>query len=128
MLVFSWLQLLQALGMNLLLKYDSPKEQVNFYINILQLCYFDPSPSTFNHKLRVYGEREHNPTISSCRTRHLIINFFSVANFLQFAIGMLGYGSNLTQTVVVELKYNYNVTEYTKGNAYEQVSYIEITI
>ncbi|KAB1215183.1 Lactoylglutathione lyase [Morella rubra] len=56
----------KALGMNLLLKYDSPKEQ--------------------------------------------------------FAIGMVGYGSNLTQTVVVELKYNYNVTEYTKGNAYEQVA------
>ncbi|XP_030453662.1 lactoylglutathione lyase GLX1-like isoform X1 [Syzygium oleosum] len=36
----------------------------------------------------------------------------------QFAIAMVGYGSDQTQTTVIELKYNYNVTEYTAGNAY----------
>ncbi|GLU23712.1 hypothetical protein SLE2022_396990 [Rubroshorea leprosula] len=40
----------------------------------------------------------------------------------QFAIAMMAYGSNLTQTTAVELKYNYNVTEYTTGNGYVQVS------
>ncbi|OWM88775.1 hypothetical protein CDL15_Pgr002542 [Punica granatum] len=36
----------------------------------------------------------------------------------QFAIAMVGYGSDQTQTTVIELKYNYNVTEYTEGNGY----------
>ncbi|XP_056172944.1 lactoylglutathione lyase-like [Syzygium oleosum] len=36
----------------------------------------------------------------------------------QFAIAMVGYGTDYTQTVVIELRYNYNVTEYTAGNAY----------
>ncbi|KAG6685808.1 hypothetical protein I3843_12G130200 [Carya illinoinensis] len=56
----------KALGMNLLLKYDSPQEK--------------------------------------------------------FTIGMVGYGSNRTQTTVLELKYNYNVTEYTNGNGYAEVA------
>ncbi|KAL3733474.1 hypothetical protein ACJRO7_022923 [Eucalyptus globulus] len=36
----------------------------------------------------------------------------------QFAIAMVGYGSDQTQTTVLELKYDYNVTELTAGNAY----------
>ncbi|XP_021288557.1 putative lactoylglutathione lyase [Herrania umbratica] len=40
----------------------------------------------------------------------------------QFAIAMVGYGSNLTQITTVELRYNYNVTEYTQGNGYVQVA------
>ncbi|KAI6687517.1 hypothetical protein NL676_024345 [Syzygium grande] len=40
----------------------------------------------------------------------------------QFAIAMVGYGSDQTQTTVIELKYNFNMTEYTTGNAYVQVS------
>ncbi|KAK9268440.1 hypothetical protein L1049_000190 [Liquidambar formosana] len=39
----------------------------------------------------------------------------------QFDIGMVGYGDDLNQTTVIELRYNYNVTEYTQGNAYSQV-------
>ncbi|WRX28479.1 Glyoxalase/fosfomycin resistance/dioxygenase domain - like 7 [Theobroma cacao] len=41
---------------------------------------------------------------------------------LHFAIAMVGYGSNLTQITTVELRYNYNVTEYTEGNGYVQVA------
>ncbi|XP_018730799.2 lactoylglutathione lyase GLX1-like [Eucalyptus grandis] len=40
----------------------------------------------------------------------------------QFAIAMVGYGSDQTQTTVIELKHNYNVTEYTAGNAYVQAA------
>ncbi|XP_040990452.1 lactoylglutathione lyase GLX1-like isoform X1 [Juglans microcarpa x Juglans regia] len=40
----------------------------------------------------------------------------------QFTLGMVGYGSNLTRTTVLELKYNYNVTEYTRGNGYAEVA------
>ncbi|PON91957.1 Glyoxalase I [Trema orientale] len=39
----------------------------------------------------------------------------------KYTIAMVGYGSNLTQTTVVELKSDFNVTEYTKGNGYEQL-------
>lgn len=39
----------------------------------------------------------------------------------QFAIAMVGYGSNESQTAVIELKYNYNVTEYTEGDGYINV-------
>ena len=34
---------------------------------------------------------------------------------------MLGYAEE-DQTTVLELTYNYGVTEYTKGNAYAQVN------
>jgi lactoylglutathione lyase len=36
----------------------------------------------------------------------------------QFAIAMVGYGANESQTAVIELKYNYNVTGYTEGDGY----------
>ena len=35
----------------------------------------------------------------------------------QYTIGMMGYN----ESVVLELAYNYGVTEYKKGNAYAQV-------
>ena len=41
---------------------------------------------------------------------------------------MVGYGSNLTQTTVIELRYNYNVTEYTKGDGYAQVCCIGFSL
>ncbi len=34
---------------------------------------------------------------------------------------MIGYGEEEKKTTVLELTYNYGVTEYTKGNAYAQV-------
>ena len=34
---------------------------------------------------------------------------------------MMGYGDDETKTTVLELTYNYGVTEYTKGNGYGQV-------
>lgn len=39
---------------------------------------------------------------------------------LQYTIAMMGYGPEDTNTVL-ELTYNYGVTEYEKGNAYGQV-------
>lgn len=46
-----------------------------------------------------------------------------VACTLQYTIAMMGYADELESTVL-ELTYNYGVTEYTKGNAYAQVSLI----
>lgn len=43
-------------------------------------------------------------------------------------MAMVGYGSKLTQTTVLELRYNYNVTEYTKGDGYAQVSRIGFSL
>jgi lactoylglutathione lyase len=39
---------------------------------------------------------------------------------VQYTIAMLGYGPE-NETTVLELTYNYGVTEYTKGDAYGQV-------
>lgn len=40
---------------------------------------------------------------------------------LQYTIAMMGYADE-HETIVLELTYNYGVTEYSKGNAYAQVS------
>jgi hypothetical protein len=40
---------------------------------------------------------------------------------LQYTIAMMGYDDE-DKTTVIELTYNYGVTEYSKGNAYAQVS------
>jgi lactoylglutathione lyase len=34
---------------------------------------------------------------------------------------MLGYADGDSKTAVLELTYNYGITEYSKGNAYAQV-------
>ncbi|MGV7428913.1 VOC family protein, partial [Mycobacterium kansasii] len=39
----------------------------------------------------------------------------------KYSIAMLGYAPE-PETTVLELTYNYGVTEYTKGNAYAQVA------
>ena len=39
---------------------------------------------------------------------------------VQYTVAMLGYAEE-HETTVLELTYNYGVTEYTKGNAYAQV-------
>lgn len=41
-------------------------------------------------------------------------------HILQYTIVLLGYADE-QETTVLELTYNYGVTEYTKGNAYAQV-------
>ncbi|XWS18191.1 hypothetical protein CRYUN_Cryun32bG0021700 [Craigia yunnanensis] len=40
----------------------------------------------------------------------------------KYSIAMMGYAEE-HETIVLELTYNYGVTEYTKGNAYAQVSF-----
>lgn len=40
---------------------------------------------------------------------------------MQYTIAMLGYGPE-DKSAVLELTYNYGVTEYDKGNAYAQVN------
>ena len=44
----------------------------------------------------------------------------SVSCIVQYTIAMMGYAEEC-ETTVLELTYNYGVTEYTKGNAYAQV-------
>ncbi|KAA8526989.1 hypothetical protein F0562_008782 [Nyssa sinensis] len=39
----------------------------------------------------------------------------------KFSMAMVGYGE-LSQTTIIELKYNYGVAEYTKGNGYVEVA------
>eukprot|EP00271_Cylindrocystis_brebissonii_P016137 TRINITY_DN39361_c0_g1_i1.p1 TRINITY_DN39361_c0_g1~~TRINITY_DN39361_c0_g1_i1.p1 ORF type:complete len:384 (+),score=95.90 TRINITY_DN39361_c0_g1_i1:126-1277(+) len=40
----------------------------------------------------------------------------------KYTIAMVGYGEEENKTAVVELTYNYGVTEYTKGDAYGQIA------
>ena len=47
-----------------------------------------------------------------------IVCVFSL--LFQYTIAMLGYGPE-DKSTVMELTYNYGVTEYEKGNAYAQV-------
>ena len=44
----------------------------------------------------------------------------SVFCIVQYTIAMMGYAEEC-ETTVLELTYNYGVTEYTKGNSYAQV-------
>ncbi|PRQ31888.1 putative lactoylglutathione lyase [Rosa chinensis] len=57
---------------------------------------------------------------------HMCLNVVDIDRSIDFyekyTVAMVGYGSNYTQTTVIELKYNFNVTEYTKGNGYAQVA------
>ena len=55
--------------------------------------------------------------------RILFIFLFADISFgdsFQYTIAMLGYGPE-DKNAVLELTYNYGVTEYDKGNAYAQV-------
>ena len=56
---------------------------------------------------------------SSLLNVEILLYFGSCA--LQYTIAMLGYDEE-EKTTVLELTYNYGVTEYTKGNAYAQVN------
>jgi len=47
------------------------------------------------------------------------MNLYS--SFPQYTLAMVGYGDDEMKTTVLELTYNYGVTEYTKGNGYAQV-------
>lgn len=70
--------------------------------------------------------------MASIVSQHLIWYFGHVLTFIspvflwwpsfgQYTIAMLGYGPE-DKSTVLELTYNYGVTEYDKGNAYAQVS------
>lgn len=51
-------------------------------------------------------------------------NFLMVLDWslLQYTLAMMGYGDDELKTTVLELTYNYGVTEYTKGDGYGQVN------
>ncbi|KAF8024031.1 hypothetical protein BT93_F1284 [Corymbia citriodora subsp. variegata] len=53
---------------------------------------------------------------------NVLFKYDSPQDQVIISIAMVGYGSDQTQTTVIELKYNYNVTEYTAGNAYIQAA------
>lgn len=60
-----------------------------------------------------------------CNFPSLDVVFFqfsglNVFTLIQYTIAMLGYADE-DKTTVLELTYNYGVTEYSKGNAYAQV-------
>jgi lactoylglutathione lyase len=40
----------------------------------------------------------------------------------KYTLAMMGYGDDEMKTTVLELTYNYGVTEYTKGNGYAQIA------
>lgn len=40
----------------------------------------------------------------------------------KYTLAMVGYGDDEMKTTVLELTYNYGVTEYTKGNGYAQIA------
>lgn len=42
---------------------------------------------------------------------------------VQYTVALLGYGEE-DESTVLELTYNYGVTEYSKGTAYAQVSVV----
>ena len=44
-----------------------------------------------------------------------------IAWVVQYTVAMIGYDDEYKSTVI-ELTYNYGVSEYTKGNAYAQVT------
>ncbi|XP_050371724.1 lactoylglutathione lyase GLX1-like [Argentina anserina] len=52
---------------------------------------------------------------------NLLLQKYDAPQF-QYTIAMVGYGSDFTKTTIIELKYNYNVIEYTKGNGYAMLA------
>lgn len=46
--------------------------------------------------------------------------FSSVCATVKYTMAMVGYGE-MNETIVLELIYTYNVTEYTKGNGFVEV-------
>jgi hypothetical protein len=50
----------------------------------------------------------------------LLFHLLNIFFLLQYTIAMMGYDDE-DKTTVIELTYNYGVTEYSKGNAYAQV-------
>lgn len=54
------------------------------------------------------------------RCMFLQLTGLNVFGLMQYTIAMLGYADE-DKTTVLELTYNYGVTEYNKGNAYAQV-------
>ncbi|KAH0919656.1 hypothetical protein HID58_027316 [Brassica napus] len=51
----------------------------------------------------------------------ICLKSLAVSDCLQYTIAMMGYGPE-DKTAVLELTYNYGVTEYDKGNAYAQIA------
>lgn len=99
---------MQALGLKLLRTIDRPEYKV---VNpLFTKHYYYLSSMFMNESLAP----------SSIYKALLNLPLFCVASNLQYTIAILGYAEE-DQTTILELTYNYGVTEYTKGNAYAQV-------
>ena len=96
---------LQALGMKLVKKVDRPEYKVN-------------STWIMLFSLLSRGYESYPLAVEEAYLNSLIFVAFS----WQYSIAMMGYAEE-HETTVLELTYNYGVTEYTKGNAYAQVSF-----
>ncbi|XP_030542840.1 lactoylglutathione lyase GLX1-like isoform X2 [Rhodamnia argentea] len=76
-----------------------------------------PTPQPLNHfELQVTDLNRSVSFYEKALGMNLLLQYDSPQD--QFAIAMVGYGSDRTQTVFIELRYNYNVTEYIAGNVY----------
>lgn len=90
---------------------DNPDQKVNYHI----LCTTYRGICCIHH---------FEPFLYSC----CVFVVFSFTFFTrldlsipQYTLAMVGYGDDEMKTTVLELTYNYGVTEYTKGNGYAQV-------
>ena len=89
---------------------DNPDQKVHYYImcnNDGGMCYLNCfKPSCIRNVLRP----------------NFLYVFMKLGLFVpQYTLAMVGYGDDEMKTTVLELTYNYGVTEYTKGNGYAQV-------
>lgn len=112
---------LQAFGMELLRTRDNPEYKVTCYASLILFLL------AVNFPFCIYGFLYSGFT---CKTYYyclfdwfglvFCINLLTMNGYLQYKIAMMGYGPE-DKTAVLELTYNYGVTEYDKGNAYAQV-------
>jgi hypothetical protein len=98
----------QALGLKLLRKKDVPDYKV------LAIIWHRKNVVMFNS---VERNAMQFPSLDVVFFQFSGLNVFTL---IQYTIAMLGYADE-DKTTVLELTYNYGVTEYSKGNAYAQV-------
>lgn len=94
----------KAVGMKLLHKIDNPEEKVN-YLWLLIRCM----------AIRVPGITVLIDVCNICIIKIMIVLLSLIMIAFQYTVAKLGYGP------VLELTYNYGVTNYDKGNGYAQV-------
>ncbi|KAG6739670.1 hypothetical protein POTOM_057284 [Populus tomentosa] len=115
----------KAFGMELLRKRDNPEYKC---VYLVPREGAEKDKTFMRSKSCSYSEWEY----SSCQ-KNIVLHKVSVddldcsqkkvwlAAFYKYTIAMMGYGPE-DKNAVLELTYNYGVTEYDKGNAYAQIA------